>query len=118
MFVALTATANNAANIQIVRRGRIRAIAYTINGHIDADSEEFSIELSTVPTFQSRTNDAQGVLWNAAFQNATIGTEGTSPYCSGQILCDYPIEAGQLLYINAVLAGTNDVEVGIILHIQ
>lgn len=72
--VASVAT-NNAANVQIVRRGVLQRIDLEVVADLDADLEGVAAEVSLQNAFQSSTNNAQGILGTVCL-SANLTTSG------------------------------------------
>lgn len=115
LYASLTTTANAAAQIQLVRSGRIRGIQWSVFADFDADGELFTVEASLVPIFQSNDNDSQGTLSAIRSRTSnTVATVGINRFFP----LDIQIQANQLVYINCVLTGTGAVQAQAILHMQ
>lgn len=118
LYNTFTGTANAGAQIQIIQKGRIIGVQWCVTADLDADGEYFAVELSLVPIYQSDTNDSKGIISNIR-QLAAVGAAGTA--VSGTNLfvpVDVPVGAGQLLYLNGGLSGTQAVKTSCIVSVR
>jgi hypothetical protein len=118
IYAGFTQSADAAAQIQIIRNGTIVGVQWSVFGDLDANSEYFQIELSTVPTYQSAINDTQGVL--SAVGQQAAGAEAAGFAIIGVNLfvpLKIPVQAGQLLYLNSQLVGTGNVDATAIVQV-
>jgi len=118
LYAAFVASADAAAQIQIIRNGTIVGVQWACKGDLDANSEQFTVELSTTPVFQSQTNDSQGVL--SAVAQEAVGAEAAGFLVTGVnffVPLKIPVQAGQLLYLNGLLAGTGGVSATAIVQV-
>lgn len=107
LYATASATGDNQANLQIVKKGVISAIQYTAALDVTTDGVIAHIECSFAPTFQGATNDPLGPIAQIKFTNnlVTSGMTGNSVNnCISGIAI--PVEPGMLLYVNSSLSGT------------
>lgn len=118
VYAALTGTANNAAQVQVPRKGRLRGISWSIWADLDADLETAAIELSLLPVFQSTTNNTRNLLWSAtlACNLTTSGSQISSQ--NGFTPMNVALDPIQILYVNGVLSGTTSASVALLLHFE
>lgn len=118
LFKAFTATADAGAQLQIIKAGTIVGIQWSVLADLDADGEDFTVEASLVPIYQSNTNDAKGVLSSVRAQ-ASIGAAGAIVCAINKFFpMQVPVGAGQLLYLNAILGTTADVQAQAIISVR
>lgn len=121
LYKVFTATLDNGASVTMVKAGTIVAIQFASAGVLDATAELYQVELSTVPILQSTTNDSQGAL--ATVREECVSPAGATAGMSvGGVNISYPcamrIEAGEKLYLNALLTGTTSVKVSCLVHVR
>lgn len=116
MYAAFTATANNQASLQIPRRGILRGIQWTIIADLDADLEEGVVELSKVPVFQSTTNNTRNLILAVATHMALTTSGAMNTVRDGFCPMNLALSPIEILYVNGVLTGTQDVRVLFLLH--
>lgn len=97
---------NNVANVTIVRSGRIRSLRWAVCMDTVTDNHNVIAEISTQSVSQAGTNDTLGSIdeirqWhnNAAAGSSTSGI-------NVQRMVDYPVAAGERLYLNTTFTGT------------
>lgn len=107
LYSASTSTTNAAANIQIARKGRIRAILWAKQATLTTTGAVHSGELSFGSTSQQATNDTIGPIsqCSVSLQFTTSGAYMASQNVHQSGL-DIPVNAGDRLYLNDVVAGT------------
>jgi len=115
--VQFAASADAAAEITCLRPGRIKGIQFVTKADLDADGENYTVEVSKKPYLQSETNDSDGVLCVQAgygyLLTSGFGDNGRNVYCP----MDIPWATGEKLYLNGVLTGTGGVTAIAIVHI-
>lgn len=111
------ATADNAAEITCLKPGRIKGIQFVTKGDLDADAENYTVEVSKKPFMQGETNDSDNVLCiqsgYAYLLTSGFGDNARNIYCP----MDVPWATGEKLYLNGVLTGTTGVTAIAIIHI-
>lgn len=118
LFGTVSSTANNVANIQFVRNGRIRGLRWAVGFDAPADNAAATVELSLQPVSQIGTNNTQGVVDEARFLT-NLTTSGAPPGSHNfQRTLDMPIASGEVAYINAVVAGTVAANVTIFIEVE
>lgn len=118
LFKAFTGSADGAVSVTMVRRGVIRSIIMSAQPDLDADGELFSVEVATIPIFSSRTNDATGALC-CVCQCYSLTTSGSATSgVNEQFILDYPVEAGQKLYLNGLLTGVGSVPATALVYVR
>lgn len=118
LHASITATTNAAAQIDIVQSARVKAVQFSIlcTDSAPAAGSLIRVELSSSSVMQSESNDAPSVL---ATCYAAIGftTSGGGQVAQNfMFLCDYPIAAGERLYLNATEAGASTWIVNAVVH--
>jgi len=118
LFNSFTATADAGAQVQIVKNGRIRQVQWNCAADLDTDGELYVVELSLAPIFQGETNDAQGIvsIIRARYHLLTSGASDNGVNASFPV--DVPVQAGQLLYLNAWMENGNVVEAGCLVWVS
>lgn len=118
LTAALTATANNAANVLIARSGRIRCVRWETAFDGPADNAQCNSEISTMASSQLNTNDTPNVI--DEFRNTTnLTTSGAfNGGRSKQSVLDYPVAAGERVYLNCTVTGTVSQQTTIFLDID
>lgn len=117
MYGTTAATANNIANIPVPRRGKIRGLQYSVYADLDADGEAAAWELSLLPVFQSTTNNTRNLI--ATFRVGATDVAGAGLVensINGFVPLNIDVDPLQILYMNAVLAGTGASEARFLLH--
>jgi len=107
LYASAAASGDNAASLQIVKKGVISAIVASVSFDSITDGGIVNLELSTAPVFQGVTNDPLGPLLQVKSVNnlLTSGmTNASQNFSVGNIAI--PVEPGVLLYINANVTGT------------
>ena len=106
LFATLGASANNNANVLIARTGRIRCIRWEAAFDAPADNASQFAELSTAPMSQLGTNDTPNVI--DELRNCTnLTTSGAfNGGRSKQSVVDYPVAAGERVYMHNVAVGS------------
>ena len=95
-----TALTNSAATVTIQRSGRIKSIRWSITVNDTTDNHTLYSELSTTNVSQYNVNDTLNALDQVNLTN-NIGAAGAIESCvQKQCLMDYPVVAGERLYIN------------------
>jgi hypothetical protein len=94
------ASGNNNAYVTIQRSGRIKSVRWAVGITDKVDGHVYSAELSSVPVTQIDTHDTQGSIDEIRWIN-NIGAAGTnSDHINVQRIMDYPVVAGERLYLN------------------
>lgn len=100
------ASTDNAASIQLVKRGLIVGVNLVLRVDSAADNESYDVELCFFPTFQSGANDGAGIIAVAGLANNFV-TSGLS--ATGQVIfvsgIAIPVDAGTRLYLNTTQSG-------------
>jgi len=101
------AVANNAdlCNITIQRSGRIRSIRWCCLINSTGDNDTVQVELSTQPNLHNATHDSIGDIDLIGFWNNVAAAGTGSAQLNLQRDVDYPVAAGERLYLNGVLTG-------------
>lgn len=102
---AISASANAVVSMQILRSGRIRSIRWSaMLVAITVGTGVAEISFSNIS--QIATNNTVGVVdeLKAASNLLTSGLSSSS--ISSQRMLDIPVNAGEILYLNAVIGGT------------
>lgn len=118
IYAAFTATANNAASTQIVKNGTILGVQWAIAADLDSSGETYALECSLVPTFQSRTNESQGVISAVADFFDLVTSGGGGGRINAFFPVNVPVQGGQLVYLNGILTTTTDVKATCILTVR
>lgn len=115
---AVTTTANNIANIQMVRNGKIKGLRYALSVDAPADNAAFNAELSLQPVSQVGTSNTQGVIdeFRHVSNLTTSGAFGSANMFQRSL--DFPISAGEVLYVNATATGTITATFTIFIDVQ
>lgn len=106
LSATITTTANNVASVLVARSGRIRCIRWEVGYDAPADNSAVNVELSTMASSQLGSNDTPNTI--DEFRNTTnLTTSGAfNGGRSKQSVLDYPIAAGERLYLNTTTSGT------------
>jgi hypothetical protein len=106
LYAAVSTTTGNNANVLIARSGRIRCIRWEVAYDAPADNANLALELSTSAVAQLNVSDTPNVIdeFRACTNLATSG--GFNGGRSKQSVLDYPVAAGERLYLNSVVNGT------------
>lgn len=95
-----TVSGNNLANVTIQRSGRIKSVRWAVGVDDSTDNHYCYFELSTQATSQIGTHDTLGVVDQIAWYN-NLGAAGQdSSHINEQRMLDFPIAAGERLYLN------------------
>lgn len=105
LYAAITATANAVANLLIPRNGRIKSIRWAVDIDAPADNASVAVDLNTQTITVLASNDIPSIaelraLVNLSTSGAYLGA------IKAQEFLDYPVAAGDRIYIHAVVAGT------------
>ena len=106
---SVTATGNAAATVQVIKPGVVKCVSFQLYNFNTPDVTIALWELSTVPTFQGNTNDAQGIIANASISTGTgalLSVAKIDP-------CAYRVGVGDRLYLHVVYVTGTATEVGI-----
>lgn len=106
LYASITTTADAVANLLIPKTGRVKQIRWAGSFDGPADNARANLELSTRSTSQFATNDVQNVLAGLdVVQNILTSGGGAIPLKFSEIM-DFPVAAGERIYIHASVAGT------------
>lgn len=116
LYAAVTASQNAANSIELANRTRVHGLQISMFADLDADLEDVTFEISTVPYAQSNQNDSRGILF--------IGSIGMNLTTQGAVInrlvgffpVDYTMQAGERLYINAAASGTTLASIACLVH--
>lgn len=118
LYGAVSSTANNVANIQFVRNGRIRGLRWAVGFDAPADNASAAVELSLQPVSQLGTNNTQGVIDEVRFLT-NLTTSGAPPGSHNfQRTLDMPIASGEVAYFNALVSGTVSANVTVFIDVD
>lgn len=106
LFYLFTATANAAASLQIVTSGTIKQVQWAVAGNLNADAENYIVELGLVPTLQSGTNDSQGGISSVTSYAGLLTSGAVSDANNFSVPLAVPVKSGDKLYLHASLTGT------------
>ena len=104
MFAAGTGGTEDAAGqIDIPRDGFITGVDWDARALLDADDENFNVELSFIATNQLSTNDVRGRISSISL-NMTITTSGVAtPYTAKWVgPLDLVVAGGERVYLHVV----------------
>lgn len=102
----ITGTANNVANVLIARTGRIRCIRWEAAFDAPADNASCVAELSTAPSTAAGTNDTPNSI-DELRSCTNLTTSGAfNGARSKQSVVDYPVAAGERVYLHATVSGS------------
>lgn len=106
----------NAANVQILKSGRIKSVTWVVYLDGTADNNSVTAELSFQSASQLTTNNAQGVI-SACTQYINVGAAGNAVTgINFQDFTDIPVQTGEIIYINTAISGSSAVKV--LVHVQ
>lgn len=104
IYAAGSGTANNVASVTMVKSGRIKSFRWAVDMDMEANTDAVALEASLTPTSQIGTNDTIGVIDEVRSYANVAGTEaGIAGQINTQRTLDFPIGAGERIYINAVV---------------
>lgn len=107
LFASVSADANNAANLQFVKRGVITAIRGSIRADVDSNAAAFYAECSFFPTSQVNVNDPNGPLLSFQGLNNLVTSGMTfNAIHDGISGIAIPVEPGMKAYLNLDITGT------------
>lgn len=92
----------------MARSGRVRSLRWAIGIDDSTDNHTMTIEISTQAVIQNTSHDTLGSLDEVKWYN-NVGAAGTDHGAINvQRLMDYPVAAGERLYLNGVatISGT------------
>jgi len=119
LYKAFTATADAAVNVQIQQSGTIRQIEITTNPDLDADGENYAVEVGLATTMQGRIHDSVGALAVVNENFTYLGAAGAASNGRNEIIpCSIPVKAGDKVYLHGLLSGTADVKCTAILTVS
>jgi hypothetical protein len=102
----ISASASNLTQTQILRTGRIKAIRHGLSVDSVTDNAELAVEISINPISQIGVGTIQGAIdeirWQGNFATSGLAQGGINM----QRALDFPIGAGEFLYINVYVVGT------------
>lgn len=104
-----TVTSSAAASVQVIKPGAVKCVSLVLYNATTAAACIALWELSTVPTFQGNTNDAQGIISNGAISSETGILESLHLVDP----CDFRVGVGDRLYLHVVFVTGNETQVGI-----
>lgn len=112
LYGTAAASANAVAFVEFTRKARVRQITVFASADLDADLEEYQVEISLVPYFQGNTNDSQGpiVVVNERCASGAAGTVVSGINLA--IPMDIEVDDGQRFYLNFNITGTGAVRAG------
>lgn len=106
LFATITATADAIVNLIIPKNGRIKSLRWSGSFDGPADNARCNMELSMRATSQFATNDISNVVGGLdLLQNILTSGGGVSPI-KYQEYVDFPVAAGERLYLHASVSGT------------
>lgn len=118
LYKAFTATADAAVNVQVQQNGTIRQIEISTDPDLDADAEKYTIELGMATTMQGRIHDSVGALANVSEGWGLAGAAGGGKMGINQVIpCNYPVKAGDKIYLHGLLTGVNDVKATVLVTV-
>lgn len=118
LYKSFTATADAGATVTMAQKGRVVGIALSVAGDLDADNEFFQVEVGAVPTCQSRTNDSQGCLATVKAYNGLLTSGAINGSANNYFPCNFPVEAGDKIYMHGVLTGTTSVDATALVYVE
>jgi len=118
LYATVTTTADNVVNLIIPKTGRIKSIRWCISFDGPADNARASLELATRATSQFATNDISNVLAATDLLTSLLTSGGGLSGIKNQEWVDYPVAAGERLYLHAAVTGTVSAAVRIFLDVH
>jgi hypothetical protein len=102
----VNATASNITSTQILRNGIIKRIRWALSVDSVTDNAELAMELSVNPVSQVGLATIQGafdeIRWAGNFATSGLAQGGVNATRD----LDFPVGAGEFMYLNAYVAGT------------
>lgn len=107
LFASASADADNAANLQFVKKGLITAVRIAVRVDADTNGAAFYTECSFFPSSQATVNDPNGPLITLLGLN-NLATSGMTcnAFTDSVSGIAIPVEPGMKAYINVDVTGT------------
>jgi len=106
LYAAIAATGNNVVMQQILRPCRLKRLRYSLSVDSITDNAILAVEVSINPISQIAQSAIQGAVdeirWCGNFVTSGIGQGAFNPEHN----LDFPLGAGEFLYVNAYVLGT------------
>lgn len=118
LFNNFTASADAAAQLDVQFDGIITAVDWSVAGDLDADGENYGIEVSFLSTNTLGNNDSRGSL--SEIRSQASGTpgfirDGVNKGVSGLRV---PVSAGERMFMHGALSGTANVNATCYIHVD
>lgn len=118
LYKAFTATTDAAVNVIVIASARLVAVQWATIADLDADGEQYRLEVGWATTMQSGINDSQGAI-SCIAEALALTTSGIGVTRSNVVHpCDYPLKAGDKIYLHGLLTGVGLVNASVILHVR
>lgn len=105
LYSSVTATTNAAASVKITKRGKLKAINFSLGGLAGAGSTGwFIIEISKQNTTSATTNDAPVTV--LGYANFPLNGVSSSQVSNVLSMADADLDVGDTVYMNVTATGT------------
>lgn len=106
IHAAVTSTQDNLASVLMARNGRIKSLRWAVEADMVADNAVIRLECSTRATNQLTTNESQGDIGVVRIFGNLVTSGQTQSSINKQEFLDFPVAAGERVYVHAALVTT------------
>lgn len=118
IYASAAASGNAAAYVTIQKSGRLKSIRTAIGFDCVTDNGRLALEVSLGATSQIATNDSIGPIHQVEVFSNFLTSGLNTVAGNDQVLLDFPVNAGERIYLNVLIGGTVTYYATVFLDVQ